>query len=422
MRVPGPAKVGWCPGALRPMETGDGLVVRVKPHGGILTLDAAEALAALALRFGNGDLDLTARANLQIRGLRDDTLEPLVSALHALDLLDQNVESEAIRNLVCSPLPGLDHGACLDIRPVTAAIKARLATDATLWRLPAKWSILLDDGGSPSLAGVSGDLRCEAARDGSFRIGLADDCLRARCAPGEAPDLIAALARSALDGEPRRMGVLVRERGARAIFSDAGLTPEPGLDLPSHPIAAPDLIGWHRFGNAAVLGIAAPFGSGRAEDLLALLAAARTAGAADLRLTPWRVLLLTGLTESGGSQVLQATRTLPFITKPDDPRLPIAACSGMPACARATTQVRADAMRLAGIGLPLSATHGVRIHVSGCAKGCAHAMPAPWTLVGRNGRYDLVRDGKAGDPPIAQGLTVQEAAGRLSRALHAGSP
>ncbi len=43
--------------------------------------------------------------------------------------------------------------------------------------------------------------------------------------------------------------------------------------------------------------------------------------------------------------------------------------------------------------------HGTAIHVSGCAKGCAHPGSAPWTLVGRDGRYDLVRHGKAGDTP-----------------------
>ena len=422
MTVPGPAKVGWCPGALRPMETGDGLVVRVKPRGGVLPLDTAEALASLALRLGNGDLDLTARANLQIRGVRENTLERLLSGLHDLGLLDQNAESEAVRNVVGSPLAGLEHGACLDIRPVAAAIEARLASDETLWRLPAKWSILLDDGGPPSLAGVPADLRFEATGDGSVRIGLADAPLRARCAPEDVPDLVAALARSALGGEPRRMGALVRERGAGAVFSAAGLAPEPTPATPLHPVAPHDLIGWHRLGNAEVLGVAAAFGSCRAEDLLALLEAARAAGAIDLRLTPWRVLLLTGLTDVGASHILQVTRTLPLIADPDDRRLAITACSGMPACARATTPVRADAAALAGIGLPLSAMHGPLVHVSGCAKGCAHAMPVPWTLVGRSGRYDLVRDGKAGDAPIAMGLTFQEAAGRLSRVLHAGSP
>jgi precorrin-3B synthase len=48
------------------------------------------------------------------------------------------------------------------------------------------------------------------------------------------------------------------------------------------------------------------------------------------------------------------------------------------------------------------------LHVSGCAKGCAHAQAAAVTLVGREGRYDLVLDGRAGDRPILAGLDAKE--------------
>ena len=61
---------GWCPGARRPMPSGDGLIARVRPHGGCLPVTALEHLADAAARFGNGQIDLTRRANLQIRGIR----------------------------------------------------------------------------------------------------------------------------------------------------------------------------------------------------------------------------------------------------------------------------------------------------------------------------------------------------------------
>ena len=34
---------GWCPGVRRPMETGDGLLVRLHPFAGRLTADQARA-------------------------------------------------------------------------------------------------------------------------------------------------------------------------------------------------------------------------------------------------------------------------------------------------------------------------------------------------------------------------------------------
>ena len=59
-----PSVKGWCPGAHRPMMSGDGLVVRVRPFRAELSSDQAHGLCDLAERFGNGTLDLTSRANL----------------------------------------------------------------------------------------------------------------------------------------------------------------------------------------------------------------------------------------------------------------------------------------------------------------------------------------------------------------------
>ena len=78
-----PQVKGWCPGALRPMLSGDGLVVRVRPHGGRLSRVQAAGIAALAAQHGNGLLDLTSRANLQIRGVEQSSHPALIESLHS---------------------------------------------------------------------------------------------------------------------------------------------------------------------------------------------------------------------------------------------------------------------------------------------------------------------------------------------------
>ena len=50
--IQGPIIQGWCPGALRPMASGDGLVVRVRAHGGRLSQAQARGIADLALFVG----------------------------------------------------------------------------------------------------------------------------------------------------------------------------------------------------------------------------------------------------------------------------------------------------------------------------------------------------------------------------------
>src|SRR4029077_17443228 len=112
---------GWCPGALRPMPSGDGLIVRIRPFCGAFSLEQARGLADLARRLGNGHIDLTRRANLQLRGLVEAHRAELQAALGRLGLIDPDAETEATRNLMVGPLAGLDP-AVWDIRPIAHAI------------------------------------------------------------------------------------------------------------------------------------------------------------------------------------------------------------------------------------------------------------------------------------------------------------
>ncbi|MEL6769063.1 MAG: hypothetical protein AAFP17_17930, partial [Pseudomonadota bacterium] len=62
-----PAPRGWCPSAERPMLSGDGLIVRLRPPLGRIEAGAFLALCTTAERYGNGILEVTSRASLQLR-------------------------------------------------------------------------------------------------------------------------------------------------------------------------------------------------------------------------------------------------------------------------------------------------------------------------------------------------------------------
>src|SRR5215510_7392622 len=94
---------GWCPSALRPMLSGDGLVVRLRPRGGRLSSAQAAGIAELSARHGNGLLDLTGRANLQIRGVSEESHGHLIDGLDRLGLVDANPQSETQRNILVVP-------------------------------------------------------------------------------------------------------------------------------------------------------------------------------------------------------------------------------------------------------------------------------------------------------------------------------
>ena len=94
---------GWCPGALKPMESGDGWVVRIRPRMAHLTSAQVTGIAEAALAYGNGVIELTARANVQLRGVTPASHPPLILALDRLGLVDDDVETESHRNVVVTP-------------------------------------------------------------------------------------------------------------------------------------------------------------------------------------------------------------------------------------------------------------------------------------------------------------------------------
>jgi precorrin-3B synthase len=402
---------GWCPGAVRPMQSGDGLIVRLRVSGGEVALPLAARIAEWSGRWSNGQIDLSNRANLQLRGISPRHLPELWGALRDFGLLDDSGAGEAVRNVISSPLTGLDPTAVMDVRPVARALAHRLATDTVLHDLPNKFGFAVDDGGLMSLLETPTDIRFVARRtiDGPvFDIHLAGARL-GPCRPGALMDIAAVLGRVFLrlrigqEARIRRMRDLVSAFGAETIAREAGL---PYAPTPATARPAPDFIGVHTLGSAAFIGLGLPFGRITAEDLAALASAAKASGAQSLRLTPWRAILVPVPTVRDAS-ALAAGLSGSFIPAAGDPGLRVAACVGAPSCPRATTPVRDVAAGLAKI-VGSAAGSGIFLHLSGCEKGCAHPTPAPVTLLARNDHYDLIRDGIASDAPAMRNLTLEQ--------------
>ena len=154
-----------------------------------------------------------------------------------------------------------------------------------------------------------------------------------------------------------------------------------------------------------VFGVGLPFGRIEADALHALADISERYGDGNLRTTPWRALLLSGVAGADIESVAGEVEALGLIVDPTDPRLNIFACVGAPSCMSASVDARGDAVRLATV---VGATRGDTLHISGCIKSCAHRGPASLTLVGRDGRYDLIRNGTATDRPSLTGLTMDQ--------------
>ena len=217
-----PARRGWCPGLARPMPTGDGLLARIHPPLGLLNPEQMRAVAKAAGAFGNGHLDVTARANLQVRGVRPETQGALAEALTVIGLGDSRGDGGPQRLTLTSPLCGLDAGALIDGHAVAAGIEALGRAVAPL---PAKTLVAVEAGGACDLAGIEADIHVRARALGRAAIGLAtgaEPVWLGAWPEGALPEAVADLLRAFARTGARRMRDLTDAERAALPFLKAG--------------------------------------------------------------------------------------------------------------------------------------------------------------------------------------------------------
>ncbi|MBP1182584.1 precorrin-3B synthase [Methylobacterium sp. PvR107] len=415
---------GWCPGLARPMPTGDGLLARVHPPLGVLTCDQARAVAEGARRFGNGHMDFTARANLQIRGVSDTTRRPLARLLETAGLGDVRTDGGPQRLTLTSPLAGCDSTERLDVPVLAHAIEA---AGRAIPGLPAKTLVVVE--GRPDVTLPDAD--CFVAASVADTVVIAAATTEGRrdfvtCGEHEAPPLVAALLAAFARTGHRRMRDLSDEELEALVETLHALrqAKDPPLKAdrrrgsntrdgkPFAPNAGLRTIAGHH-----VIAIDAPFGRCSAASLDRVVRMADVIGADAIRLSPTRGFVLRAAPGTDAAPLLAALADA-FIVTPDDPRRGIDACTGAPGCASGSTPTLVDAARLADALRSLEMPP-LAVHVSGCAKGCARPAPADLTLVGRAGLYGAIIGRAPGDEPALY-LPIEAVLERLGRAKTVG--
>jgi precorrin-3B synthase len=359
------------------MRSGDGLVVRLRPRGGRLSAAQAAGVAELSRRYGNGRIDLTSRANLQIRGVREQSHEALVTGLDRLGLVDNDQAMEGQRNIIVAPFWSEGDDTC------ALGIELERVLASRALGLPEKFGFAIDCGVGRELTRAPADIRIERAADSGLIVradGAEKGCSVTRT---ETITRVLALAEWFVATGGVRDG---RGRMAAHLADGANLPNALAGKATPAAVSASPYPGIHPGG--ALVGLA--FGQMQSETLgyLANLAPG-------LRLTPWRMILVEDVREMPRHQGL--------VTQSNDPLLRVVACTGAPACPEAHAKTRELAASLAPQLAP-----DARLHVSGCAKGCAHPNASDITLVGTSDGFDLVRDGSPRDVPARRRLTIAD--------------
>lgn len=391
-----------CPGLFRIVPSRDGGICRIKLARGLVNSTQLRAIAAAAARYGVPAVEATNRSNIQIRGVRAGCEEALIEMLVDASLGPRTAGADDVRNVMVSPLAGLDPAALIDVAPLADAILARLEAQPRYHALSPKFAIQIDGGESITMVEHPNDIWFAATDAAHFAVGFAG-------VPGERPAGIVAAA----DVEAALFALLdlfIAEIGKTNANGDkitrmrhllvARRVEELMTALPC-PVSAP--AGWHReepmlLGHIGAreqadgrfaIGAVPPLGRIGPSMLRGLADLADLASAGEIRMTPWQSVLLPNIAEGALIDAVAQLDELGFITRPDRTLAAAITCAGSAGCKSGLADTKVDALALAD-RIDGSGASVFGIHLTGCSKSCAAPRPAPVTLLAISpGHYDV---------------------------------
>ncbi|MFJ2992507.1 precorrin-3B synthase [Pandoraea sp. NPDC087047] len=445
------------------MVSRDGGLCRVKLPGGRLTAAQAVVIADTSEALAAGVIELTNRANLQLRGVKPGAeprvsesliaagLGPHVSAFgNERQLARQTAVADDVRNLMLSAAAGLDVDALCDTTPLAAQILARLENEPRFAALSPKFSILLDGGESLAALDHPHDLWLSPMPAATnvepmFVFGFAGQPTTtpggalAAVRSSDVPAVVQALLHTFIDlaaADHRRMRDLLQVQSADDIAdraaATAGVTLQRNAAVRAWQRAAATPLrrfgAWPQRGTGDAgmwyVGAQAPLGRIDAPTLRAIAQLSLSYAGGSFRLTPWQGVLIPDVHERNVPHVERELDRLGMIRDAQAPLGRLIACTGSTGCAKGAADTKGDARELA------ARLHtGLEVHLSGCLRSCAAAHRAPWTLLAVGpARYDLYRrtPGRAGlghrpddatrfGKRLATQMTIEDIALRLNQ-------
>ncbi|MEG3897536.1 MULTISPECIES: precorrin-3B synthase [unclassified Microcoleus] len=392
-----------CPGLFCGSRARDGILSRMRIPGGILNVPQCRAIADLVDRYSSGCLQVTNRANLQIRDLNSAISAEVWHDLQELGIASRCVEIDPIRNIMASPTAGIDRQQLLDIRPLVKAWDNYLQTHPELSEISPKFSVGFDGGESVSIRAIRNDILLAAERryadsESVFRLYLNGDT-GITIQESQCISVLAALANTYLEYTKNRDRIEGKKPRLRHLLADWGV--EKYLEQIQHnlpfvwqlssiapserSIAHHQHLGIHpqQQSGFSYIGIALPLSRLKSQQLRDLANLAQNFGRGTLRLTPWQNLLISDIPNSRICELEKSIARLELHSSATNLDSCLVACAGSSGCASAMTDTQSHALAMVrDLSQKMQIDRPINIHFSGCEKSCAQHSPIDITLVG----------------------------------------
>lgn len=396
----------------------DSFMARLRIPGGQLTSHQLREIARISKELTSGYVQITTRANFQIRLIKPaDTVEVL-RRIQAIGLHTQGAGADNIRNITCNPTAGVDPVELVDCSPFVRELSEIILHHRDFYDLPRKFNIAFDGGGLIGSVEDTNDIGIKAVKtaDGiAFRVALGGATghkafardLGISVPPQRIIEVVTALVRVFLENGDRtnRKKARLKHLLERWTLDEYLSATEQKLGSPLDRVPlAPDSLVYEaeklphshigaypqKQEGLSYLGVALPAGQITPKQMLRLAELADNYGSGDIRLTVWQNLVIPNIPVAFLETVKKAVQRIGLDWRQSPISSGIIACTGNRYCKYSSTDTKGHALQLAKyLENRVVLDQPVNIHFTGCPHSCAQHYMGDIGLLGaktRDGR------------------------------------
>jgi ferredoxin-nitrite reductase len=415
-------------------------MMRLRVPNGIVNSDQMRFYADCVEPYGEGQgvVDITTRANIQLRGVQIEDAPKIIDGLHARNQTSFQSALDNVRNMVGSPLAGIDDQELVDTREFCNALNDLVSLDVTTntrgnpvyGNLPRKFNIAIsgsrddfahthinDIGLQPTVHARTGQMGFNVVLGGYMSIQRVAESIPVNMwIPAERNSVVtlaAAILRLFRDESDRkdrakaRLIWLVEKYGVedfkKTVIAEMdgynrGVTVDEAQPAPAGSFVRRELLGVHKqpqSGKSRV-GILVPVGRLSVAECRHLADLADKYSNGEIRLTVEQNVILPNVDDDKVKDLLSEQALT------GDSRLKVNAgkiegnvvsCTGAEFCGLALIETKSHAESIAQqLETLVNVDRSIRIHFTGCPNSCGQVQVADIGIMGGPARKEI--DGK----------------------------
>jgi ferredoxin-nitrite reductase len=373
---------------------------RLRIPGGLLKTYQLRELASIAKEITSGYVQVTTRANFQMRLIQSKDCPEFLRRVQSVGLHTRGSGADNIRNLTANPTSGIDPHELIDVMPYCQELGQIIINDRSFYDLPRKFNIAYDGGGLIGTVEDTNDIGAKAVKVGDevfFRIAVGGATghkafardIGVQVKPSELNKVIVAMVRVYIangnrgDRKKARLKHLLEKWTLDQYLEETEKV--LGYKLPRVPLDPKQIeygseklshshVGVYRQKQAGLnyIGVAMPVGQITPKQMLRVAEIADLYGSGEIRLTVWQNFIIPNVSDAYVATVEKALRKLGFDTKQSNIASGVIACTGNSYCKFAQANTKGHAAELIKhLEKKLELDQPVNIHLTGCPNSCA---------------------------------------------------